>query len=119
MDETRTARPRPWSGDGLGAIGDGVAHSVLAAGLPLVVCGVRSELRPPTAIPRRWPHRVGAGALADIVVVAVVDDAQVRHALRRTEPGGGAAGTVFLVVSTIAGDRAQPRAGGGRRQPAS
>ncbi len=89
---------------GLGAIGDGVASSVLRAGFPLVVCDVRAEATDryqgrahvaasPTELVRR----------ADIVVVAVVNDAQVLTVL--SGPGGGLAaagpGTTFIVVSTI------------------
>jgi 3-hydroxyisobutyrate dehydrogenase-like beta-hydroxyacid dehydrogenase len=89
---------------GLGAIGEGVASSVLREGFPLVVCDVRPEAtdryrdraevaRSPADLVRR----------ADVVVVAVVDDAQVHAVL--SGPGGGlaAAGpdTTFIVVSTI------------------
>ena len=43
---------------GLGAIGDGVATSVLRAGFPLVVCDVRPEATAAYADGRRWrPHR--------------------------------------------------------------
>ncbi len=89
---------------GLGAIGDGVAGSVLRAGLPLVVCDVRAE-----ATER---YRDGATVAdgpaslardADVVVVAVVDDAQV-HAVLSGADGALAAArpdTIFLVVSTI------------------
>ncbi len=89
---------------GLGAIGDGVATSVLAAGLPLVVCDVRSE-----ATDRHADRATVAvspadvARLADVVVVAVVDDAQV-HAVLSGPDGALAAGgpaTTFVVVSTI------------------
>jgi 3-hydroxyisobutyrate dehydrogenase len=89
---------------GLGAIGDGVATSVIRAGLPLVVCDVRPEATERYAA-------TSAVALSpadlvrrsDVVVVAVVDDAQVHSVL--SGPGGGLAAadadTVCIVVSTI------------------
>ncbi len=89
---------------GLGAIGDGVATSVRAAGLPLVVCDVLSE-----ATDRHADHATVAASpaeaarLADIVVVAVVNDAQV-HAVLSGPDGAlvaGGPGTTFVVVSTI------------------
>jgi len=89
---------------GLGAIGDGVAASVHAAGLPLVVCDVRSE-----ATDRHADHATVAASpaelarAADIVVVAVVNDEQVTAVL--SGPDGalaaGGPGTTFVVVSTI------------------
>jgi 3-hydroxyisobutyrate dehydrogenase len=92
---------------GLGAIGDGVAASVHAAGLPLVVCDVRTE-----ATERHADHATVAGSpaeaarLADVVVVAVVNDEQVRAVL--SGPDGalaaGGPGTTFVVVSTITAD---------------
>ena len=89
---------------GLGAIGDGVAASVHAAGLPLVVNDVRSE-----ATDRHTDHATVAASpadvarLADVVVVAVVDDDQV-HAVLSGPDGAlaaGGPGTTFVVVSTI------------------
>ena len=89
---------------GLGAIGDGVATSVRAAGLPLVVCDVRVE-----ATDRHADHATVAASpadlarVADVVVVAVVDDAQV-HAVLSGPDGALATGgpdTTFVVVSTI------------------
>ena len=89
---------------GLGAIGDGVARSVAAAGLPLVVCDVRTEATDrhrDTATVAASPAEAAAGA--DVVVVAVVDDAQVRSVL--SGPDGAlvaaGAGTAVVVVSTI------------------
>ena len=89
---------------GLGAIGDGVAASVHAAGLPLVVCDVRAE-----ATERHAGHATVADSpaeaarLADVVVVAVVNDEQV-HAVLSGPNGALAAGgpdTTFVIVSTI------------------
>lgn len=89
---------------GLGAIGGGVATSVHDAGFPLVVCDVRSE-----ATDRHSGHATVASSpadlarKADIVVVAVVNDEQVRAVL--SGPLGalrsGGPGTTFVIVSTI------------------
>ena len=89
---------------GLGAIGDGVATSIHAAGLPLVVCDVRSE-----ATDRHRDHAAVAASpadlarVADIVVVAVVNDEQVRAVLSGPDGALAAGGptTTFVVVSTI------------------
>ncbi len=89
---------------GLGAIGDGVATSVHAAGLPLVVCDVRAEATD------RYADRATVAVTpaelaraADVVVVAVVDDDQVRTVLSGPDGALAAAGpgTTFVVVSTI------------------
>jgi 3-hydroxyisobutyrate dehydrogenase-like beta-hydroxyacid dehydrogenase len=89
---------------GLGVIGDGVAGSVHAAGLPLVVFDVRAE-----ATDRHADHATVAASpaevarAADVVVVAVVNDEQV-HAVLSGPDGGLVAGgqnTTFVVVSTI------------------
>ena len=89
---------------GLGSIGDGVAASVHAAGLPLVVCDVRAE-----ATDRHAQYAtVGVSPaevakIADVVVVAVVNDEQV-HAVLSGPDGAlaaGGTGTTFVVVSTI------------------
>lgn len=89
---------------GLGAIGAGVASSLLREGFPLVVCDVRAEAT------ERYRDRAGVAASSadlvgrsDVVVVAVVNDEQVHGVL--SGPGGGlsAAGpdTTFIIVSTI------------------
>ncbi len=89
---------------GLGTIGGGIATNVHAAGLPLVVCDVRAEAtnrhsdyatvaKSPTDLARE----------SDVVVVAVVNDEQVRAVLSGPE-GALAAGvpdTTVVVVSTI------------------
>ncbi len=89
---------------GLGAIGDGVASSVVREGLPLVVLDVRPEA---TERFRQQAEVVTSTAelvrQADVVVVAVVDDAQV-HAVLSGPDGGLAAadaGTTIVIVSTI------------------
>jgi 3-hydroxyisobutyrate dehydrogenase-like beta-hydroxyacid dehydrogenase len=99
------AGPQPTVGViGLGLIGDGIATSALAAGFPLVVADVRSEATD------RYSGRADVAAsatdlarVADIVVVAVVDDDQVHAVLSGPEGGLAAArpGTAFLIVSTI------------------
>jgi len=89
---------------GLGDIGAGVATSVLAAGLPLAVCDLRTEVTD-----RFGDRATVAGspadlaAACDVVVVAVVDDAQV-HAVLSGSGGALAAarpGGACIVVSTI------------------
>ncbi len=88
---------------GLGAIGDGVATSLLRGGLPLVVCDVRPEAtdkyQEKAEVASSPADLVGR---SDVVVVAVVDDQQVHQVL--SGPGGGLAagdGTTFIIVSTI------------------
>jgi 3-hydroxyisobutyrate dehydrogenase-like beta-hydroxyacid dehydrogenase len=89
---------------GLGAIGDGVATSVLREGFELVVCDVRTEATD------RYADRaeVASGPAdlvrrSDVVVVAVVNDEQVHAVLSGPEGGLAAAGpdTICIVVSTI------------------
>jgi 3-hydroxyisobutyrate dehydrogenase len=89
---------------GLGSIGDGVASSLLRAGLPLVVCDVRSEATDrylDTGVVADSP--VDLVRQSDVVVVAVVDDEQVHDVLSGPEGGlaAGGADTTFIVVSTI------------------
>lgn len=89
---------------GLGAIGDGVAASVLRAGLPLVVCDVRPEAtdryRDRAVVAESPPELVRQ---SDVVVVAVVDDAQVHAVLSGPAGGLSAAGAdcTVIIVSTI------------------
>lgn len=97
--------PRPVVGVvGLGAIGDGVASSVVRQGFSLVVFDVRPE----ATEPHRRQAEVATSVAdlvrrSDVVVVAVVDDAQV-HAVLSGPDGGLAAadgGTTVVIVSTI------------------
>ena len=89
---------------GLGLIGDGVAANVSRAGFPLVVCDVRTEAtdryRDTAVVAESPPDLVRQ---SDLVVVAVVDDAQVRSVL--SGPDGGLAvadpSTTIIIVSTI------------------
>ncbi len=89
---------------GLGAIGDGVASSLLRGGLPLVVCDVRPEATEKygdlAAVAASPADLVGR---SDVVVVAVVNDEQVRGVLSGPDGGLAAAGpdTTFIIVSTI------------------
>ncbi len=89
---------------GLGAIGDGVATSVLREGFGLIVCDVRTEATD------RYADRAEVASSpadlvrrSDVVVVAVVNDEQVHAVLSGPEGGLAAAGadTVCIVVSTI------------------
>jgi 3-hydroxyisobutyrate dehydrogenase len=89
---------------GLGAIGDGVASSLVREGFPVVVCDVRSEATDPY---RDRATVAGSPAdlvrQSDVVVVAVVNDDQV-HAVLSGADGGLAAAdpdTTFIIVSTI------------------
>ncbi len=89
---------------GLGAIGDGVASSLLAAGFPVVVADVRAEATDKYA-DRATVADSAAGLVAasDVVVVAVVNDEQVHAVLSGPEGGLAAAGpdTTVIIVSTI------------------
>jgi 3-hydroxyisobutyrate dehydrogenase len=89
---------------GLGDIGAGVAASVAAAGLPLAVCDVRDEATDrfaETATIAASPAELAK--VSDVIVVAVVNDAQVRAVL--TGPDGALAAArpsaSVIVVSTI------------------
>ena len=103
-DGTRGDHPPVVGVIGLGSIGDGVASTLVREGFPVVVCDVRTEATDkyrddatvadgPAELVRR----------SDVVVVAVVNDAQV-HAVLSGPDGGLAAagpGTIVIVVSTI------------------
>jgi 3-hydroxyisobutyrate dehydrogenase-like beta-hydroxyacid dehydrogenase len=89
---------------GLGIIGGGIAANVHAAGLPLAVYDVRVEATDRhrdyatvTTSPTDLVHE------SDIVVVAVVNDEQVRAVLSGPEGvlAAGVPGTTVVVVSTI------------------
>ncbi len=97
--------PKPVVGViGLGAIGDGVASSLVREGFPVVVCDVRTEATDQYG--DRATVATSPGELvrqSDVVVVAVVNDQQV-HAVLSGPHGGLAAAdpeTTFIVVSTI------------------
>ena len=89
---------------GLGDIGAGVAASCIAAGLPTTVCDLRPDVLDSFA--DKATTTTSAAELArqsDVIVVAVVNDAQVEAVL--TGEGGAFEGiqpdTVIVVVSTI------------------
>lgn len=89
---------------GLGTIGGGIAKNVHAAGLPLVVCDVTAEAtRKHADYARVVDSPADLARESDVVVVAVVNDEQVRGVL--SGPDGalaaGATGTTVVVVSTI------------------
>ncbi len=104
-DGTGDGRARPVVGViGLGAIGDGVATTLLREGFPVVVCDVRDEAtekyRAEATVADSPADLVGR---CEVVVVAVVNDKQV-HAVLSGPDGGLAAagpGTIVIVVSTI------------------
>lgn len=93
---------------GLGEIGRGVAGALQRAGVALTVCDVRPEATEPfrdgatDATVAASP--AGLAAASEVVLVAVVDDDQVRAVV--TGPGGVLAGsrsgTVVLILSTVA-----------------
>ena len=89
---------------GLGDIGSGVASSLMREGFPLVVCDVRPQATEPyadTATVAASPAELVRQS--EVVVVAVVNDAQVHAVLSGPDGGLTAAGpgTTFVVVSTI------------------
>ena len=89
---------------GLGDIGRGVARSCLEDGLKVSVCDIRAEALAPfadEAVTTSSPAELARDC--DVVVIAVVNDAQV---LSVTTDGDGVLstatpGTVLMVVSTI------------------
>lgn len=89
---------------GLGDIGSGVATSIPAAGLDLVVCDINPEARARFAeVAAEAADPAALGATAQVIVVAVVDDAQVLEVL---DPGHGALstaanGSTVVIVSTV------------------
>jgi 3-hydroxyisobutyrate dehydrogenase-like beta-hydroxyacid dehydrogenase len=90
---------------GLGDIGSGVAAGLVRAGVDLVVCDIRPESTAPFAETARVASDpADLGSSSDVVVVAVVTDAQVvsvldgdNGALARARPG-----STVLIVSTVA-----------------
>ena len=98
-------KPNPTIGViGLGTIGNGITANLRAAGFPLVVCDVRVEATDPHAdYATVASSPADLARVSDIVVVAVVDDEQVRAVLSGPEGAlaVGAPGTTVVVVSTI------------------
>lgn len=103
---------------GLGEIGRGIAGNVARRGLDLAVCDVRTDAM--ASFSDRAYVASGARDLAervDVVIVAVVDDAQVRSVLTARDGVFGAsrgAGTV-VVVSTVSADTVRQMAVAGAR----
>jgi 3-hydroxyisobutyrate dehydrogenase len=92
---------------GLGDIGGGAATSVAAAGLDLVVCDLREEATARFAeVGSIAPSPAALAARCDVVLVAVVDDAQVRAVVTGPEGAlvGARPGAVIVVASTISPD---------------
>ncbi len=89
---------------GLGDIGRGVADSCVGAGIALTVCDIRPEAL--EAFADRASTTTSPAVLAeesDVIVVAVVNDAQVLSVTSGDDGvlGSAAPGTVLVVVSTI------------------
>jgi 3-hydroxyisobutyrate dehydrogenase len=89
---------------GLGDIGRGLADNLVAAGLDTTVC----DISPDAVEPYRDRARVAAspGELArhsDVVLIAVINDAQVRSVLQGDDGvfAHAAPGTSVVIVSTI------------------
>jgi 3-hydroxyisobutyrate dehydrogenase len=90
---------------GLGDIGRGVATNVARAGLDLVVCDVREEATQAftdTARIAATPAEVAE--LSEVVVIAVINDAQLIDVLTGANGAFSSArpGTSFVVLSTVA-----------------
>ena len=89
---------------GLGQIGRGVAGNVLRAGHELVVCDVSSEATLSFAETARVASTpADLAEMVDVVVVAVVDDAQVIDVITGADGALSRAprGTCFLILSTV------------------
>lgn len=89
---------------GLGDIGGGAATSIAAAGLTLWVCDVREEATARFAeVGSVAATPAALAAACDVVLVAVVDDAQVRTVVTGPEGvlAGAREGSVIVVASTI------------------
>jgi 3-hydroxyisobutyrate dehydrogenase-like beta-hydroxyacid dehydrogenase len=107
MTASATSEPRavPSAGViGLGDIGKGLADNLVAAGVDVSVCDVRPEVTAPYAgrvHVAASPAEV-AGRSA-VVLVAVVNDDQVRRVLRGDDGvfAGAEPGTTVVIVSTI------------------
>jgi len=92
---------------GLGDIGRGVALALARAGVGLTVCDIRPEATEPFSDSARIAD--GPADLAgtsDVIVVAVVDDAQVMAVLDGDDGALAAAkpGSTVLVLSTVSPD---------------
>lgn len=102
-DQARTVGPTGVIG--LGEIGRGVAGTLQRSGVDLTVCDVRPEATEPFAATSQvaaTPAQLAGRC--ETVVIAVVDDAQVRQVLTGTRGvlTGAGKGTSVVIVSTIA-----------------
>ncbi|HEY1652392.1 MAG TPA: NAD(P)-dependent oxidoreductase [Acidimicrobiales bacterium] len=103
MPESESDRPNTGV-VGLGQIGAGIAANLMKAGITLAVCDVRVEATAPF---REGAHVAGSprelAGRCDVVIVAVLDDAQVGAVLQGDDGvfAGAAAGTTVVVVSTV------------------
>ena len=89
---------------GLGEIGAGLAKNIARSGLDLIVCDTRTEATAEFAdMARIAPHPQALAADVEVVVVAVVDDAQVTNVLEgpRGVFTSARPGTSVVIVSTI------------------
>ena len=89
---------------GLGDIGAGAAASIASAGLALSVCDLRDEATSPfaeTATIALSPAALASSS--DVVIIAVVNDAQVQSVLEGPNGvlAGARPGAVIVIVSTI------------------
>jgi 3-hydroxyisobutyrate dehydrogenase-like beta-hydroxyacid dehydrogenase len=90
---------------GLGEIGRGLTNNLLQAGVTLSLFDIRPEAIDPFALRAQVAATPGAvAASSEVVLVAVVDDAQVRQVLEGPEGvfAQASPGTAVVVVSTIA-----------------
>jgi 3-hydroxyisobutyrate dehydrogenase len=89
---------------GLGQIGGGIAANLMKAGVTLSVCDIREEA---AASFREGAYVAGSprelAGRCDVVIVAVLDDAQVGAVLQGDDGvfAGATEGTTVVVVSTI------------------
>jgi 3-hydroxyisobutyrate dehydrogenase len=89
---------------GLGDIGRGVSGTLAQAGIELTVCDVRPEATEPfRPVARVAATPAEVAAHCDVVLVAVVDDAQVRHVVAGPDGilSAGRSGIAVVVLSTV------------------
>lgn len=88
---------------GLGMIGGGVAVSLEARGRIPVVHDIRSEAAEELGLPLSVRTPAEVAEVSDVVLIAVVDAAQVRQVLRGTDGvlAGARAGLVVVLLSTL------------------
>jgi 3-hydroxyisobutyrate dehydrogenase-like beta-hydroxyacid dehydrogenase len=89
---------------GLGDIGRGLADNLQRAGVALSVCDIREEATAPYAAGSHVAATpADLAARSDVVLVAVINDDQVRGVLRGADGvfAGARPGTTVVIVSTI------------------